>query len=288
MTALFVDSRPALVELCARLRDRPWLALDTEFIRERTFYPRLCLVQVAHDEVVACVDALALDDLDPLLNVLYDPAVIKVLHSAHQDLEIFFYRRGEVPCPVFDTQIAAAVLGHGEYVGYATLVNDLLGVELDKSQTRTDWSRRPLAEAQLRYAADDVHYLCEVYRLQRAELVRGDRLARLERECAALCDPARYQVHPEEAWRRIKAGRRLRGTQLAVLQTLAAWREEQARAADLPRNWVLGNEVLVTLARRMPGDWESLRRVPGLKPSTLRRYGDVLLQRITAARVERP
>ena len=149
MNVLYIDRPAALAECCARLRNATWLALDTEFIREKTYYPQLCLIQVATEEEIACIDPLALPELDPLLDLLYDPAITKVFHAAYQDLEIFFHLRGAVPAPVFDTQLAATVLGYGEQIGYAALVKAVLGVELDKSQTRTDWSRRPLDGAQL-------------------------------------------------------------------------------------------------------------------------------------------
>lgn len=284
MNGLYIDTPEDLVALCNRLYDSAWIALDTEFIRERTYYPQLCLVQVANEEQVACIDPLALTDLSPLLEILYDPTITKVLHAAHQDLEIFFNLRGALPCPVFDTQLAANLLGQGEQVGYAALVKALLGVELDKSQTRTDWSRRPLDSAQLSYAADDVSYLREVYHLQRAELESRNRLAWLTDDFRELCNPARYQVHSQEAWQRIKGNQQLRGAQLAVLRALAAWREEQASTRNRPRKWILGDEVLLELARHSPPNGEALQRIRGLEPATLRRHGQALLELITAAR----
>ncbi len=284
----YVDSPAALAELCQSLRHSPWLALDTEFIRERTYYPRLCLIQVADADTVACVDPLALDDLDPLLDLLYDPAIIKVLHSAYQDLEIFYHLRGAVPGPVFDTQVAATLLGHGEQMGYAALVMDMLGVELDKSQSRTDWTRRPLDPAQLRYAADDVRFLRGVYLRQRADLERRDRLDWLEDDFRELCEPGRYRVEPQEVWRRIKGHHQLKGAQLAVLRTLAAWREEQAIAADRPRRWILGDDVLLDLARRQPQDGDQLKHSRGLEAGALKRHGVTLLELIAQGRAAPP
>jgi ribonuclease D len=287
MTDLYIDSPAALKQFCAQLRSRgsPWIALDTEFIREKTYYPQLCLIQIAYPEQVAYIDPLAFSDLEPLFAVLFDPSLLKVLHSAYQDLEIFFHLCGSVPTPVFDTQLAATLLGYGEQVSYAALVEDLLGVELDKSQTRTDWGRRPLDAAQLAYAADDVHYLCEVYRRLRSELENCNRLDWLNEDFAELCNPERYQVHPREVWRRLKGNQQLRGIQLAVLRALAAWREEQARTLNRPRRWILGDEVLLELARHMPQDEEQLRRLR-LDPSMLRRYGQTLLALIATARDE--
>ena len=168
--ARYVDTPQALDELCAQLRGSAWITLDTEFIRERTYYPQLCLIQVANESVIACIDPLALPDLAPLEALLADPQVLKVLHAASQDLEIFYHRMGRVPAPLFDTQVAASVLGLGEQIGYGRLVQELLGVELDKSHSRTDWSRRPLEPEQLRYAADDVRYLLQLYPRMQTEL----------------------------------------------------------------------------------------------------------------------
>lgn len=280
----YIDTPAALRDFCDRIRQSPWIALDTEFIREKTYYPQLCLVQVASEAQVACIDPLALDDLEPLLDIVFDPAIVKVLHSAHQDLEIFYHLRAAVPSPVFDTQIAATLLGYGEQVGYATLVKGLLDIELDKSQTRTDWSHRPLAPAQLAYAADDVRYLRDVYRWQRAELESQGRLDWLDEDFAELCAPGKYQAQAPEMWRRLKGAQHLRGVQLAVLRALAAWREERAIAANRPRRWILGDEVLLELARHLPGTLDRLERIRGLEPGFLRRQGETLLALIASAR----
>lgn len=284
----FVDSPPALAELCDRLRRCDWVALDTEFIRERTYYPQLCLLQLATDDLVACVDPLAGLDLAPLFDRLYEPALTKVLHAAQQDLEILSRLRGMPPAPLFDTQIAATVLGHGEQIGYAALVEAVLGVGLDKSQVRTDWSRRPLSAEQLRYAADDVIYLGVIYRHQRAELEARGRLTWLAEDFAALADAARYRIDPEQSWRRIKGANKLRGRRLNVLRALAAWRERTAMATDRPRRWLLGDDVLLDLARLLPADAEALSRLRGLSDERRRRYGDTLLELIATASAEPP
>jgi ribonuclease D len=286
MPDLYIDTPRALIAYCEQARSSPWIAVDTEFIRERTYYPRLCLIQIADEQQVACIDPLALPDLEPLWSLLYDPAITKVLHSASQDLEIFYHQRGAVPGPVFDTQIAAALLGHGEQVGYATLVGALLGMELDKSQTRTDWSRRPLDAAQLAYAADDVRFLRPVYERQLAELNRLGRLGWLEDDLGDLCDSERYRAHPREMWQRIRGHHQLRAGQLAVLRTLADWREEQAMAADKPRKWIVGDDALLELARHMPNDLNGLQRIRSLETHTVKRHGETLLALIRQARGE--
>jgi ribonuclease D len=284
MSDLYIDTPQALEELCATLRDCRWLALDTEFMREKSYYPQLCLIQVASDETVACIDPLAIDDLAPLFELIYDPGITKVLHAARQDLEIFFALRGAIPQPLFDTQIAATVLGHGDQVSYGALVKETLGVELDKSHARTDWAARPLEPAQVRYAADDVRYLRQVYIQQLEELERRGRLDWLAEDFAALAEPDLYTVHPEQAWQRVKGTNRLKGVQLAVVQALAAWREEEAQRSDRPRRWVLRDEVLVDLARHMPADSARLARIRGLENGVVRRHGEELLRLIEAAR----
>ena len=286
MNVLYLDRPAALAEFCARLQNATWLALDTEFIREKTYYPQLCLIQVATEDAIACIDPLALPELDPLFSLLYDPTITKVLHAAYQDLEIFFLLRGAVPAPVFDTQLAATVLGYGEQIGYAALVKTVLGVELDKSQTRTDWSRRPLDEAQLAYAADDVRYLCQVYLRQQAELVRLERLDWLTEDFQSLSEPRQYALPAEDLWQRIRGHQQLRGLQLAVLRALSRWREEQAITANRPRRWIAGDEVLLELARQVPKTPESLERIRGVDTALQRRHGRTLLELIARTLTE--
>ncbi|MFZ1862467.1 MAG: ribonuclease D, partial [Candidatus Competibacter sp.] len=236
---LYIADHAALVAFCARLDRCSWLALDTEFVREQTFYPQLCLIQIAIPGQVACIDPLALPSLEPLLERLYDPSITKVLHAAYQDLEIFFYLGGTVPAPVFDTQLAALVLGVGDQLGYAALVKQMLGVELAKAHTRADWRQRPLPPEWLAYAADDVRYLEALYTRQLARLRERGWSEALAEDFQALTDPERYRPQPQEAWRRIREQHRLRGLPLAVLRSLTAWREEQAIQQDRPRRWIL-------------------------------------------------
>ena len=175
MQEQLVETPEQLEQTCDRLRGSEWLAIDTEFIREKTYYPRLCLIQVCNGEVAACIDPLQLQQLDPLLDVLYDGSTLKVLHAARQDLEIFLHDYGHLPMPVFDTQPAAALLGHGDQIGYANLVKQLLQIDLPKDQSRTDWSQRPLDEQQIRYALDDVVYLGRLYLHMRGHLFDRER-----------------------------------------------------------------------------------------------------------------
>lgn len=284
MQELFVDTEAGLTELCELLRGQPVLALDTEFLREKTYYAKLCLIQVACDDVVACIDPLALDNLDPLLDIFYDPTVIKVLHSARQDLEIFFDLRGDLPRPLFDTQIAATLQGFGDQIGYANLVQKMLGVELDKLATRTDWSQRPLDEEQLHYAADDVRYLFTIYHQQVAALNAKGRMDWLQEDFNALTDVATYASADSELWRRVKGAQKLKGVQLAVLSGLAVWREQRAQASNRPRRWIMKDEVLCDIARRRPEDTAGLEKIRGLENRVIQQQGETLLKVITDAK----
>jgi ribonuclease D len=284
MQEIFVDTPEALRDLAQQLAGSEWLALDTEFIREKTYWPKLCLIQVCNGELAAGIDVLALDDLQPLLDVLFDGHILKVFHAAHQDLEIFLHDWGQIPLPLFDTQPAAALLGHGDQIGYARLVKEVLGVDLPKDQSRTDWSLRPLDPAQLRYALDDVIYLGKIYTDMRGSLSDRERLQWLTADFADLANPATYLPDPKLMWKKVKGRQPLRGVQLAVLQRLAAWREERARELDRPRKWILKDELLVDLARRMPKDLAALAKIRGMEPGVVRNQGETLLKLVAEGR----
>ncbi len=288
MTAELITTDAALADLCRALEGSGWIALDTEFLRERTYRARLCLVQVANRELVACIDPLALPDLGPLTALLQDSGTLKVLHAARQDLEVFHDLDGRVPGPIFDTQIAAAYLGYDDQIGYAALVADLTAVVLDKAHTRTDWSARPLSTAQLRYAADDVHYLRPVYEQLLDRLQARGRLAWVEEDCRRLTEPALYAADPEEAWRRLRGGADLPPAGQQVLRVLAAWREREAQARDLPRSWVLRDDALFELARRQPDSGQALAGVASLDDNGRRRHGQALLAAIAEGRRAEP
>ncbi len=287
-TTEMIADAPALRALCDELGTETWFALDTEFVREDTYWARLCLIQVATDRRVACIDPLALDDLAPLLGVLHDQNVTKVLHSAGQDLEIFHHLDGRVPAPVFDTQLAAPLLGFGEQTGFARLVETLVGVELDKSQTRTDWLERPLPAAAVEYAANDVRYLVPLYHAMHTELAGRGRLDWVAAEMAALSRPQRYERDTGEAWRRLKGVDRLPPGGRAVAQAIAAWREETARARDIPRGRILRDDVIVDLAKTRPKTRRQLERIRGLRGGALERHGERLLALVAAAREAAP
>jgi ribonuclease D len=284
----YVDSPDELDALCAALTGAEWIALDTEFLREKTYYPKLCLLQLATPDIVACVDPLVLDDLSPLLDFVFDERITKVMHSGRQDMEIFFHLRGSLPAPVFDTQIAALLLGYPEQVGYANLVKAVLGTELDKLHTRADWSLRPLSAEQLQYAADDVIYLVEVYREMHAQLEKLGRLEWLADDFAALVDPALYENSPEQAWLKVKGSNRLRGDSLAILQELAGWRETTARSKDRPKGWILRDDVLIEIARHKPRSLAELGKLRGLSEGLLRNSGNKIIELVNAAAGKSP
>ena len=272
----------ALGNFCARLKGSDFLAIDTEFIRERTYFPRLCLIQIATEDHIACIDPLTIRDLAPLAEFFFDDGIVKVFHAGDQDMEIFYHLFGKTPAPVFDTQIAATVLGHGESIGYAALVQKELNIELDKSHSRTDWCRRPLSEAQLRYASDDVRYLVMLYRDQQQRLAESGRSDWLQADFDALADAGRYRPDPESAWRRVKGHGKLKPKQLAVLQNLTEWREQQAITEDKPRRRILGDEILLDLARFQPRDLDKLGEIRGLHGGQRKDYGKALLAVIAA------
>jgi ribonuclease D len=255
-----ITETEALRAFCESLAGADFVTVDTEFMRERTYWPKLCLVQLGGPREAAVIDALAEGlDLSPLFRLMNEDPVLKVFHAARQDIEIFHHMTGTVPNPVFDTQIAGMVCGFGESVGYETLVSKLAKARIDKSMRFTDWSRRPLSEKQLQYALSDVTHLRVAYEKLADRLKRNKREPWLEEEIAVLTSPATYTVEPEEAWRRIKfRGNRPRF--ICVLQALAAWREREAQNRDVPRNRVLRDDVLLDIAARMPQTPEDLAK----------------------------
>lgn len=273
----------ALAAACARLSSAPHLAVDTEFIRDRTYFAQLCLVQVASEDEHVLIDPLALPDLSPLRDLLMRTDIVKVFHAGRHDLEIFHDIWAVVPAPVFDTQLAATLLGHPAQTSYGRLVADVLDVHLDKAGTLTDWARRPLTPDQLSYAADDVIHLAKLFPKMREMLKEQGRLAWLDAEHVALVDAESYQSDPLTAWRQVKAAGSLRGPQRATLKELAAFREEEARARNLPRRWVLPDESLVELSRKRPRSLDDLRAVRGVPAALVERRGADLLARVARA-----
>ena len=284
----YIDTPEQLATLCEQIKKEPWLALDTEFLREKTYYPKFCLLQIATPEWVACIDPIALPQLESLFDAIYNPAIVKVFHSCRQDLEIFFQWTGKLPSPIFDTQVAAPLLGFQDNPGYAMLVSSLLSVNLNKAHTRADWSKRPLTEAELEYAADDVIYLCQIYQIMVQKLTALGRIDWLKNDFAELTNPALYKVDPETAWFKIKGKNKLTGKQLSIIQTLAQWREKIAQAEDRPKSWLLRDELLFDLAKLQPETVQELANVRGINERSVNRYGKELCQLITAAKNRPP
>jgi ribonuclease D len=267
MTQLITDTE-ALAAFCERQRGAQFVAIDTEFMRERTYWPILCLVQVAGPEEAVAIDALAPDiDLAPLLALMADAAALKVFHAARQDLEIFFQRSGQVPHPVFDTQVAAMVCGFGDSVSYETLVRRLAGANLDKASRFTDWAHRPLTERQIEYALDDVVHLRTAYVKLQQLLAKNGRAEWFAEEMAALVDPAIYRTEPAEAWRRFRLRGRVDRKFLGVLRAVSAWREAAAQQRDLPRGRIIRDEAILEIAAHAPKNIEGLARTRSLGKS---------------------
>ncbi|MHB8530004.1 MAG: ribonuclease D [Caulobacteraceae bacterium] len=255
-----ITTTAELASFCERLAGQPFVAVDTEFMRETTYWPKLCLIQAAAPVAEAVIDPLAPEvDLTPFLDVLRDRRIEKVFHAARQDVEIF-NNLGAMPQPLFDTQIAAMAAGFGEQVAYDALVRQMLRAEVDKSSRFTDWSRRPLSEAQLTYALGDVTHLASLFPMLRERLETAGRLAWVTEEMAAITDPALYDVEPENAWKRLKP-RRHTAKYLAVFRAVAAWRERTAQMRDQPRGRILKDDAIDELAAQAPVDSEGLNRL---------------------------
>ncbi len=251
----------ALKAFCSRLSKAPFITVDTEFLRESTFWAQLCLLQMAGPDEAAIIDPLAEGiDLAPFFKLMVDKRVTKVFHAARQDIEIFVKLAGAVPRPLFDTQVAAMVCGYGDQVSYDQLVKRVTGHQLDKTSRFTDWSRRPLSAKQMNYAIADVTYLRDVYLSLSAQLAEQDRTTWVDEEMAVLCDLKTYQSHPEDAWKRLKM-RIKKPRQLAVMQAMAAWRETEAQERDVPRSRVLKDDAIYEIAQQLPRDVEALGRL---------------------------
>jgi ribonuclease D len=259
-----ITDSEVVAEFCGRLRNAPYVTVDTEFMREKTYWPRLCLVQIGGPDEARAIDTLAEGiDLTPMYDLLNDPGVLKVFHAARQDIEIFFHQTGKIPAPMFDTQVAAMVCGFGDAASYETLVKKLAKAKVDKSARFTDWSHRPLSERQIEYALADVTHLRTVYEKLDRKLSKTGRRAWLDEEMGTLANPATYDLDPENAFRRIKS-RTPRPRFLAILREIAAWRESEAQRRDVPRNRVLRDEALMEIAHHAPKTVDDLARTRGL------------------------
>lgn len=260
----FIQTTEELNRLCARLAEHPFVTVDTEFIREKTYWPQLCLIQIASVDEAACIDPLAPEiDLSALFDLMQNQNVVKVFHAARQDIEIFYNLTGKTPTPLFDTQLAAMVCGFGESVSYQNLVQKLVGIELDKSMRFTDWSRRPLTEKQIRYAQNDVTHLRDIYKKMLDILNETGRAHWVDDDTAFLVNPKTYENDSALAWKRLKLNS-TKPLYLAMCQALAAYREDEAKRMDRPRRHVMRDEILLEIAADAPDTADEMAKMRGL------------------------
>jgi ribonuclease D len=284
-----ITTTAALNAACERLSKHPFVTVDTEFLRETTFWPRLCVVQLASTEEAVVVDALADGlDLSAFFSLMNDEKVMKVFHAARQDIEIVWHRAKIIPHPVFDTQIAAMVLGYGDSISYDQLVQRTTGGQIDKSSRFTDWARRPLTQQQVTYAVADVTHLRDVYQKLKADLEAKNRTSWLESEMQILTSPSTYEQHPENAWQRLKTRVR-KPKEIAVLMEVAAWREREAQSRDVPRGRIIKDDVIGEIAIQQPKTAEALGQLRSIPKGFERsRSGEGILAAIAAGLARDP
>ena len=262
------------------LAQADYVAVDTEFLRESTYFAKLCLIQLGNEHACVVIDVLALNNLSPVIKFLLDRRRIKIFHAARQDLEVLTQAQSvnpQVPGPIFDTQIAAGLLGLPAQIGYSDLLSRTLNINLAKGQARTDWSKRPLSSEQLQYAADDVRYLAPLYQHLKQQLISQSRHDWLTEETAALENLSLYQTHPEQAWQRLKGTAQLHPKQRATLKQLAAWREARAIEFNKPRGWILSEEALRNISEQLPETLDQISHIRDLPEVILRKHGETLL-----------
>ncbi len=272
-----ITQQAELVSFCKQVEDGEYVTVDTEFIRDKTYFPKLCLLQIAGITEARIIDPLAEGiDLKPVFALLQKKKLVKVFHACRQDIEIFHMLSDHIPTPIFDTQVAAAVCGYGDSVSYETLVGEIVSKEIDKSSRFTDWSARPLSEKQLAYALSDVTHLRVIYEHLKTQIEGAGRTSWIAEEHAHLSDPALYRPHPEDAWQRLKFGN-MRPKHLAVLRELAKWREIEARKADVPRGRIIKDEALVELALSMPRKDTEITRIRSIDKGMSKNKTDAIL-----------
>ena len=280
---MYLADQASLEAFVERAMGAEVLAIDTEFLREKTYYPKLCLLQMATDDEVAIVDPLTVDDLGVLEPLLEDERTMKLFHAGGQDIEILLREVGSMPRPLFDTQVAAALLGHTQQIGYGALVHAECGVTLKKTDSFTDWSRRPLTDSQIDYAADDVIYLPRLYRKMKGKLESKGRLGWLAPDFEEMMNPEKYSEDPMLRYRRLKRVAQLNGRQLAAAREFAAWREEEARKRDMPRKWLVSDEQIVEACRRDARTIDDLYMVRGVREKLPVRDAREVLARMNKA-----
>ena len=262
---MLISTPEALASFCSRAASSPVLGIDTEFLREKTYYAKLCLIQLSTADEVAIVDPLAVRNLSPLKELFTSPSITKIFHAASQDLEILYHELGVLPSPIFDTQVAATLLGYGQQIGYSSLVHGVCGVNLAKTESYTDWSRRPLTESQVSYAAEDVIYLPRMYARMCEKLNAHGRLSWLDAEFADMVKVSNFEMDDRTRFLKVKRVGHLNRRQLGAAREVAAWREATARKRNIPRKWVLADEQIVETCRREPKTIDDLFQVRGIR-----------------------
>ncbi len=280
---MYIASQDELESFIQRARTSSLLAIDTEFLREKTYYPKLCLMQMATDDEVVIIDPFAVTDLTVLKELFLDESIVKVFHAGRQDIEIIIYDIGCVPKPIFDTQVAAALLGQTQQIGYASLVHALCGVKLKKTDSFTDWSVRPLSESQLQYAADDVIYLPQMYAAMKEKLEAKGRLEWLESDFEELSREETYVVDERDRYRKLKHYTQLSRRQMAAAREMSAWREIEARRRNVPRKWVLTDEQIVEACKREPRRIDDLFMVRGVRERLTVKDARTVIELVTSA-----
>ena len=280
---MYIASQEELEAFISRAASSEVLAIDTEFLREKTYYPKLCLLQLATDDESVIVDPLAPINLASLVPLLENEGIVKLFHAGYQDLEIILREIGVLPHPIFDTQVAAALLGHVQQIGYGALVHAVCGVKIKKADSFTDWSVRPLADSQISYALEDVEYLPQIYRSMKALLEKKGRLAWLESDFAEMVDPKNYDEDERERYKRLKHVMQLNRRQMAAAREMAAWRELEARKRDIPRKWVLTDEQIIEACKREPRSIDDLFMVRGFRDRVSTRDARELLELVVSA-----
>ncbi|MGI6216014.1 MAG: ribonuclease D [Coriobacteriales bacterium] len=277
-----------LISVIEKIKGSRALAIDTEFMREKTYHPLLCLVQMATDDIEFLIDPLKVDNLEPLADVLSDPATTKIFHAGRQDLELLFRSTGVVPAPLFDTQVAAPLLGLPQQVGYGTAVEEFCGVKLKKADSLTDWTLRPLTDSQVQYSLEDVRYLIPMYDAMVERLKDCGRLHWLDSEFEHMQDPETYIIHEEDLWRKVKKTSALTRRQLKHVSDIAIWREHIAQKRDIPRRWVIPDELVVEISRREPANVDELYRIRGAREKLTNSMARTLVGLIKSGKESNP
>lgn len=283
MNEHYIDSNTQLIEFCLLLKNSTYLSLDTEFIREKTYYPELALIQIANDGEIACIDPYKITDFSPLIALFNNSNIVKIFHSPSQDLELFAHFFKELPQNIFDTQLAASLLGIGNQIGYADLVNKLCSIQLDKKHTRTDWSRRPLSKSELDYALDDVRYLGDIYQQLMTRLESTGRLSWLGNDFTELSCIENYQTQWNTLWKKLKGSQKLNAKELNYADQITQWREQQAQRKNLPKKWIIKDEDIVDIARLKPQQVDDFKTIRSLNQSFLQRHANTLIKLIKQA-----